>query len=144
MTNPYASSDAVDIERPHFGPATKLPALLLLLLLVPTLLYDGLVAFVYTRDLLNGFSAMGWSLTTIRRWDWLARGIIILSVHLFVLFGAIRMWQCRSYRIVVATCLLSLVPILTPGFVLGIPVAAFGLVVLHRKSVQSAFQNKVT
>ena len=144
MANPYAPPDAIRIEESNVASAMKIPAVLLILLLVPSLMYDVMLAYAYTMDLLRGFSSQGWSLSTIRRWDWLTRGVLIFSVHLFVLFGAIRMWQCRSYWIAVTACLLSLVPVLTPGLILGIPVAACGLVLLYRKSERSAFQYKAT
>jgi hypothetical protein len=144
LTNPYAPSPAVESGDPAAKSPTTIPALLLIVLLIPTLLYDAFFAYVIVADIMNAGQVMGWSFSMIREWGFLLRCFIVFSAHCMILLGAIWMLRNRRYWFAVASCMLSLVPVLTPVLVLGIPVGAWGLLVLRREAVRSAFRRNKT
>ena len=140
MTNPYTPTHESEDTGKITSSSTALPAGLLVLLLIPTLLYDAWFAiYVIAADLMNASKSIGWSFSMVRDWGFLIKVVVVFSAHFLILVGAIRMWCKRSYWLAVASCVVSLIPVLTPALILGIPVGLWGLVVLRRDDVRSAF-----
>lgn len=55
-------------------------------------------------------------------------------------FGAIRMLSLRSHGLAMVSCILAMVPCLSPCCVLGLPVGIWAAVVLNRAEVKAAFE----
>ena len=138
VTNPYTPSHQTEAVG-ELRSSAALPAGLLLSLLIPTLLYDAWFGYVIASDLVNASKTMGWSFSMVRDWGFLIKVVIVFSAHLFILAGAMRMMRGRSYWFSVAACVMSLIPVLTPALILGIPVAIWGLIVLRRDGVRLTF-----
>ncbi|MBN2432012.1 MAG: hypothetical protein JXQ27_11070 [Acidobacteria bacterium] len=67
--------------------------------------------------------------------------VFALVMDGFIIFGAVRMRQLRSYGLAVAAAILSLIPCLSsPCFVLGVPFGIWSLVVLLNGEVRAAFR----
>ena len=140
MTNPYEPSHQTENTEKIQSSATALPAGLLVLLLIPTLLYDAWFAtYVLAADLVNASKSIGWSFAMVGDWGFLIKVFVVFSAHLLILVGATQMWRNRSYGLAVTACVVSLIPVLTPALILGIPVGLWGLIVLRRGDVRSAF-----
>ena len=58
----------------------------------------------------------------------------------FLIFGSISMLRRSSYMLSMLTCILALVPGLTPCLFVAIPIGLWGLVVMSQPKVRQAFQ----
>ena len=145
MTNPYAPSSPNEDPDAFVASSTAGPASLLVLLLIPTLLFDAWFGvYVIAADLINAFNTIGWSLSMVREWGFLIQCAVVFSAHCLILVGAVKMLRKRTYGLAVVACALSLIPVLTPALFLGIPLGIWGLVVLRREDVRSAFTTSKT
>lgn len=70
----------------------------------------------------------------------MVQGIIGLAVGTFVIYGSNQMLKLQNYSVAVATCILSMIPCLSPCCIIGLPVGIWGLVILNDPQVKSAFQ----
>jgi hypothetical protein len=76
-----------------------------------------------------------------------AHGMIVLCLYygitmlysLVLISGAFSMLRQGSYLWAMTTCVLALVPILGPCYVIAIPFGIWGLIVLRRPAVRAAF-----
>lgn len=62
-----------------------------------------------------------------------------LIVLALITYGSIRMYRLRSYRAAQMASILACVPLLSPFFVLGIPVGFWALKRLQPRAVRAAF-----
>ena len=69
-----------------------------------------------------------------------AGNIICFLFNLLIAFGALRALQFRSLPWVRAAAIMSLIPLLTPCVLLGIPLGIWMLVLLRRPEVKAAFR----
>jgi hypothetical protein len=65
--------------------------------------------------------------------------VVSLAVSAFVVWGALQMYQLRSYSIAVAAGVVALVPCLSPCCCLGLPAGVWALIVLMNPEVRAAF-----
>jgi hypothetical protein len=63
--------------------------------------------------------------------------IVLSAPSVLVLIGALRMLKARCYGLAIAACVLAMV---SPAFLLGIPFAIWGLIVLSQRDVREAFE----
>ena len=68
---------------------------------------------------------------------WLVVGSLLLMI--VVIYGAVGMLHLNRYRSAVAASIISIVPLLSPCFVLGIPFGIWALVLLLRSDVKAGF-----
>jgi hypothetical protein len=113
--------------------SAAVPALALLGLLMPTLLYDAVIVYVIGRDIGNAGQAMGWSLSIIQDWWTLTCCGIVIVAHCLIFAGSITILCVGCNRLGYVACWLSLFPVLTPGLVAGIPFGIWGLIAMKRK-----------
>ena len=106
--------------------AVRLPAVCIAVLCVVDLLAIGITEW--------RFPAQG--VTALRALELLH--VIVTPV---VLYGALRMYQLRSYRFVKLTALLAAIPLLGPCLILGTPVGVWALVVLSNPHVEASFES---
>ncbi len=66
-----------------------------------------------------------------------------LAVAPFVIYGAVQMMGGRKYSISKAASILSLVPVASCCFFIGIPVGIWSLVVLRKPEVRQLFDGRV-
>lgn len=58
----------------------------------------------------------------------------------FMVFGALKLMRMESYGIVLTTCIVAMVPCLSPCCCIGLPVGIWALVVMHAPDVRPAFR----
>jgi len=72
-------------------------------------------------------------------WNLLVCSALLASVtSVFIIPGAARMWQLRSYRLAKVAAVLAMLP-LTPHFVIGLPIGIWAFMVLRQPDVVAAF-----
>lgn len=64
---------------------------------------------------------------------------LFMFVHAFIIFGMTEMWRLRSRNYVSLAMAIAIVPSISPGYVLGIPIAIWIYQVLKKPDVQAAF-----
>lgn len=130
-TNPFADL----APQPTVDKRIEQPATLLLAIATLTagmhLLGGGMN--VYTLHA-SGELSTSEILTTV------AGNIICFLFNLFIAFGALRALQFRSLPWVRAAAIMSLLPLLTPCVLLGIPFGIWILVLLRKPEVRAAFR----
>lgn len=82
-------------------------------------------------------SDTGLASTEIIGWPYLIGAAGILATHLLVLSGCIAALRRKRYPLTRLVAILSLVPILTPLYIVGIPFAIWALVVNKRSMYTS-------
>jgi hypothetical protein len=65
--------------------------------------------------------------------------LVMVLCNVVVLAGAIRMKQLKSFRFSYTAAAFAVIPLLSPGAVLGIPFGIWALVVIHNKEVRRYF-----
>lgn len=70
-------------------------------------------------------------------------GFITLALAPLIVYGAIQMLKARRYGMARLAAILSLIPVSSCCFVLGIPIGIWALVVLHKPEVKAAFESPV-
>ena len=135
MDNPYAvtanqyPTSASDGRRSGVIPSVVLT----LLTLLTILLESWLVAFPVTYFLATTIrDTPNFSFTMISGWGYIACGLLVFAAHWIILIGAICMWRNTSCRFAKLAMVLSIVPVFSPLFVLGIPFGIWGLISLFR------------
>jgi hypothetical protein len=68
--------------------------------------------------------------------------ILWLLMNVGVALGAISMIRLKSYRSAYSAAVMSVIPICSPWFVLGIPFGIWALVVLNRPAVKQRFMKQ--
>ena len=111
-----------------------IPAFVLTLLTLLTILLESwLVAFPVTYFLATTIrNTPNFSLTMISGWGYIACGLLVFTAHWLILIGAICMWRNLSRRFATLAMVLSIVPVFSPLFVLGMPFGIWGLISLFR------------
>jgi len=66
-------------------------------------------------------------------------GVVGILIGLVILFGAIKMKRLEGYTLAVTSCILAMVPCLSPCCLLGLPFGIWALVVLCKPEVKAAF-----
>lgn len=135
-TNPYASP----APQAGYGPSNNpllVPAIVLLifsslfvLLIVATL--PGQIIRIRAIDVSTpgGVGEFLGSIATLTVWPLL---------NLAIALGAISMIRLTSYRSSYSAAILSVIPVCSPCFVLGIPFGIWAIVVLNRPTVKQRF-----
>jgi hypothetical protein len=67
-------------------------------------------------------------------------GIIGLAFSGVVIFGALKMKQLQSYPMALTSSILAMLPCISCGCLLGLPVGIWSLVILNKPEVKSAFR----
>lgn len=135
MANPYDTPKSGAAKRIEVENQVHPPALFLMVLALMTLLLDipvGYVNFVDAQRFLEirqMSSAASLGLGTV----------FVIGMHFVVFIGAYRMYQLSDYRLAKCGAILSVLPILSPGCVLGIPFGIWALRVLSKPEVRQAF-----
>jgi hypothetical protein len=79
--------------------------------------------------------------------EWAARvqsagpvlAIVFILASAFVAFGGFKMRSLQSFGLVMAACVVAVIPCLSPCCCLGIPFGIWGLVVMNKPEVKSSF-----
>jgi len=66
--------------------------------------------------------------------------VIGLGVAAFLVWGALRMMRLESWGVALATCIVALVPFVSPCCLIGLPFGIWGLVVINDQAVKGAFR----
>jgi hypothetical protein len=102
----------------------------------------NIMQFTIGRTHIPEFGRMGASMSELVFASGIGLMISLFALILdgFIIFGALRMRQLRSYGLAVAAAILSLIPCLgSPCIVLGVPFGIWALVVLVNSDVRQAF-----
>jgi len=116
------------------------PAILLLLLSVITLLFESVIGYTVIIDALLFLKHYGVAEGSLRAGPFVLGFGLVFGMHVLTLIGSIRMCRLSGYRIAKAAAIVSLIPVLSPGYVLGIPIGIFALIALSRPEVKEAFR----
>jgi hypothetical protein len=144
-TNPYASPGN------YIAPPPKPPAALVYApatcILFFTATWMALLAFVSVKvcvEVTLKLTAPGKGDLGPREWGELIGTyfwpILLLSIHAYIIYGAICMLRLHGYRRALAAAILSCVPICSGCLVVGIPFGIWALIVLYRPEVKAAFR----
>jgi hypothetical protein len=79
------------------------------------------------------------SLHPFGEWFDYAQIAVGLAVSLFVIYGGMQMLKLRSFGIVLAAAILTLLPCVGPCCCVGIPIGIWALVVISKPEVKAAF-----
>lgn len=120
------------------------PAILLLLLAVATVLVEIAMAGAVVRETLRSFELFGADQRSFLTCLSSLGLAVVFAVHLFVLIGTIKMCRIAGYGGAKAAAVISLIPVLSPGYLLGIPVAIWALIALSRPGVKESFHRNLT
>jgi hypothetical protein len=66
--------------------------------------------------------------------------LIGLGVAGFLIWGALKMMRLESWGIALATCILALVPCVSPCCLIGLPFGIWGLIVLNDQALKQTFR----
>jgi hypothetical protein len=66
--------------------------------------------------------------------------VVWIVVNAAILWGSIAMLRLSSYRDAIVAAVLSVIPVCSPCFVLGIPFGIWAIIVLMRPEVRARFQ----
>ncbi|MCC9602243.1 hypothetical protein LOC67_26965 [Stieleria sp. JC731] len=136
--NPYsAPSEELNAKISSVG----IPALLLLVLLLLTIFVDAWYVIMFFLDLQNAAQGMGWSFWMVRDWTFPIGLSIVIAAHCVIFAAMVSVLRRRRYKLSVIGCIVSLIPVLSPGIILGFPLAIWCLVLLSRPSVRSEFSS---
>ncbi len=70
----------------------------------------------------------------------IAQGVIALIGGGVIVFGCLKMMKLQSYGFAFTTCILAMIPCISPCCLLGIPFGIWGLVVLNDPHVKNSFR----
>ena len=115
------------------------PATILLILTMATLLFDSTIAYTIVVDSLRFLDHYGVVEGSIRIAPTILAFGVVFVAHWVVFGGTIAMCRLRRYRLARVAAIVSLVPVLTPGYVIGIPLGIWALIALQRVDVRHAF-----
>ena len=133
--NPYQTPKSVGTEQVNVKTFVRPPAVSLAVLALLTLLLDISIGFVNFVDAMRFIESYG-----ILSAAPLGLGtVFMILMHLVVLIGAIKMFRLTGYRFAKCAAIVSLVPMCSPGFILGIPFGIWPLVALSKPEVRQAF-----
>lgn len=65
--------------------------------------------------------------------------MVALLSSALVMVGGIHFKNMSSYRWAMAGCIVCLIPLLSPGFILGIPLGVWALTVMNKPDIKKAF-----
>jgi len=139
MNNPYAvtvSRESVS-ERSGVTSVMVVAGMLILLSALTILLESWLIVFPTTCFLVTTIlDTPNFTLWMINGWGYMAIGAFVFAAHWMVLFGSICMWRKSSHRFAVLAMVLSVFPVLSPLYGLGMPFGIWGLVALPRSRIR--------
>jgi hypothetical protein len=152
VENPYRLPEHVGRRHEPLGTADlaalnrlRVPAIALLILSSP-LAIVGVIRIPILVTLIifeiQGIDRWGrWATQEVSFVDKIAVSIFHAAL-IFIAIGAWRMLIGRNYRVAYAAAILSVIPLVSPMIICGIPFGIWALVVLHRKDVQATFAAK--
>jgi hypothetical protein len=139
--NPYATPVA---ETPQSAPATSgfiVPWLILCTLAVLTLLAESVyVIFPIVYLFVTVARETGFASSEIVGWPYLIGAVGIFATHLLVLVGSIAALRRKHYPLTRFVAILSLMPVISPLYLVGIPFAVWALVVKQRQNPKRVTQ----
>ena len=136
--NPYESPAPVPEDaRTNIKTIVFPPAILLLS--IPTLVWEGYAVLITIFDALLLIQEFGVLQGLLQSAPFMVFALTIFASHWVVLVGVIKMLQLRGYRMAVTAAILSITPITSPGYLLGIPFGIWALVALSTTRVSKAF-----
>ena len=62
-----------------------------------------------------------------------------VALNIFVLFGALKMMRLQSFNLVLAACIISMIPCTGCCCILGLPFGLWALVVINKPEVKAHF-----
>lgn len=131
-----AAADAVNRAKAIASP----PATCLLLLALLTLLFECVVGYTVVVDTLRFLEYYGVAEGWLRAAPFTLSFAFVFVMHLVVFTGAISMGRLSHYRFAKVAAIIALAPVLSPGYVLGIPFGVWALLALRKPAVKQAFQ----
>lgn len=138
LLNPYAVAAEFTPEPVSASWGFIAPWLILCTLAMLTLLAESVyVVFPIAYLFVAVARDTGFASSEIVGWPYLVGAAGILATHLLVLFGSIAALRRKRYPLTRLVAILSLVPILTPLYLVGIPFAIWALVVNKRSMYTS-------
>jgi hypothetical protein len=138
-TNPYASpipgAGSGSSENPLMFPAIVLLILssLFVLLMVASLPVQFVRIRAIDTSTARGAGELCGSIVSLALWP---------LMNLAIALGAISMIRLKSYRSAYTAAILSVIPICSPCFLLGIPFGIWAIVVLNRPGMMQRFMKK--
>jgi len=138
-SNPYESPAVVAEDIDSARSTLQVPAFLLLVLAVPTVMCEVVAGYMVVIDTLRFMEQYGPvnGLLYIAPFNLIY--LAILAAHITVIVGVLNMLRTRGYRVAMAAAILSIIPILAPCYLLGIPIGVWAFIVLRNPSVAEAF-----
>lgn len=138
--NPYESPDVSDGWTIRVKGAVRPPAICLSVLSVMALLADIPISFVNFVDAMRLVETSHFSSAALVG----LCTLFVIAMHLFVLVGAVQMYRLTDYRLAKTAAVVSLVPLCSPGLIVGIPFGIWAFVVLSRNGVRESFTARKT
>ncbi len=149
MSNPYAPSPFGTQgfqQQPSVGPKVNAPSIALMIVAsisiftcMAGLLIDVVLiatGVVERQEMMNQGPVSEQVSITIR----IIWSIVLLATSGAVIYGAIQMKNLRNYRSAMTAAIISIIPLLGPCCILGIPFGIWALIVLMQPDVKAAFR----
>ncbi len=140
--NPYESPRATDGR--NVNAIVRPPAILLLVLVVVTLLFELAIGFTVVIDTLRFIGHYGVVEGAFRAAPFVLSFGLVFVMHIVVFIGTINMCRMTGYRGAKAAAIISLIPVLSPGYLLGIPIGIWALLALREPGVKEEFLANAT
>jgi hypothetical protein len=147
--NPYASPATPDEpeaaaltneERRRFhARRLRMPAVFLLVLFSLDCVYDLLAITFAVKDLSEPLHDPQHPLAIVVGIGGL---LVLLVIHAAVLWGAIRMFQLRSYKAARFAAFVAIIPVLPPSFFLAMPIGIWSLLALNSARRDNVFDEQ--
>jgi len=148
MSNPYSSPLEQGQSRvPFHDGQVKGPAIALIVVSSIALFFGllGLAgdAFMIATGFVDRLEAMNedpvseYTQITIR----IIWGIILIIASMFVLYGAIKMNNRKSFQVARAASIVAMIPMVGPCCILGIPFGIWAFVTLGKPGVKESFSS---
>ena len=138
--NPYESPTQFDVDVARAKSLVLIPAILLLAVASLSILLAIFAGFIIVFDTIRildyhgGVAGLPHVLPAI-----LSFTALCISYFL-VLYGAMQMLKGRRFGMARTAAILSVIPVCSPLFVIGIPFGIWALVLLSKPEVRSAFE----
>ena len=65
--------------------------------------------------------------------------LVGIALNVFVIFGALKMMRLQNFNLVLAACIVAMLPCTGCCCILGLPFAIWALVVINKPEVKSQF-----
>lgn len=120
------------------------PGILLFVLAAATVLFEIPVGYTVVIDTIRSIEHYGAAEGLLTAAPFTLGFAFVFVMHVLVLLGSWRMCRRTHYRAAKAAGIISLIPVLSPGYVLGIPLGIWALIALTRPGVRESFESRVS